>query len=397
MDTNAVENEKKLDDFVKELKATLFDVIALNESKLGVLENSIVNLEDESQEENLRNFWSQYNSSLKNVVLCANELVESLTVVDSLSQAFDNLLQNENTEVVQQEKALVNPTENSIQSDEEAAVENTVDEDEEEAVVEDTADEDEEEAVVENTADEDEEEAVVEDTADEDEEEAVVEDTVDEDEKEVAVEDATDENKVLPEEDQVIVPINMEEGKTENTDEQVVSVPVIPVVENSITEEKPVEASTNDNASPSTELIPLAVEDEESKTSDVTTTSQATDIPVIGTADSTVVIPALGNEAADTTTSSKVVFVKETADPAKAIVVTGKVDGQASKLRQSKDEKKALFEAIVHKTTDENITKEQIEEMMSQLPTVYEQDPKKAEELSAKISAYTKKLSGEVA
>ena len=189
----------------------------------------------------------------------------------------------------------------------------------------------------------------------------------------------------------------MAEGKTENTDEQVVSVPVIPVVENSITEEKPVEASTNDNASPSTELIPLAVEDEESKTSDVTTTSQATDIPVIGTADSTVEIPALGNEAADTTTSSKVVFVKETADPAKAIVVTGKVDGQASKLRQSKDEKKALFEAIVHKTADENITKEQIEEMMSQLPTVYEQDPKKAEELSAKISAYTKKLSGEVA
>ena len=384
MNTNAVENEKKLDDFVKELKATLFDVIALNESKLGVLENSIVNLEDESQEENLRNFWSQYNSSLKNVVLCANELVENLTVVDSLSQAFDNLLQNENTEVVQQEKALVNPTENSIQSDEEAAVENT-------------ADEDEEEAVVENTADEDEEEAVVEDTADEDEEEAVVEDTADEDEKEVAVEDTSDENKVLPEEDQVIVPINMAEGKTENTDEQVVSVPVIPVVENSITEEKPVEASTNDNASPSTELIPLAVEDEESKTSDVTTTSQATDIPVIGTADSTVEIPALGNEAADTTTSSKVVFVKETADPAKAIVVTGKVDGQASKLRQSKDEKKALFEAIVHKTADENITKEQIEEMMSQLPTVYEQDPKKAEELSAKISAYTKKLSGEVA
>ena len=92
------------------------------------------------------------------------------------------------------------------------------------------------------------------------------------------------------------------------------------------------------------------------------------------------------------------VFVKDSYDETKAILVT---KTQAQKLRYSKDLQSTLFNSIhtasdlesSSQVADENVTEEELERMISQLSTLYEQGKmEEAEIMSDKISVLSKKL-----
>lgn len=87
-------------------------------------------------------------------------------------------------------------------------------------------------------------------------------------------------------------------------------------------------------------------------------------------------------------------FVKESSDEGKAILVT---KAQAQKLRYSKDLQTTLVHSIhpVSKAeeVEENVTEEQLESMVEQLASLYEQGKvEEAEEMSDRISVLSKKL-----
>ena len=93
--------------------------------------------------------------------------------------------------------------------------------------------------------------------------------------------------------------------------------------------------------------------------------------------------------------NNKVTYINESNNDGKAIIVTGT---QVTKLRASKDSQKALLDAkkktAETPTVDKNAeTSKQIEEMMAQLPLLYEEGKKaEAEAMSEQISALSKTL-----
>ena len=88
-------------------------------------------------------------------------------------------------------------------------------------------------------------------------------------------------------------------------------------------------------------------------------------------------------------------FVKESSADGKAILVT---KGQAQKLRYSKDLQSSLFHSIhpvsrKEENVEEDVTEEQLEKMVEQLSSLYEQGKvEEAEEMSDRISVLSKKL-----
>ncbi len=315
VDNEYIYQDKTMERLVKDLKATLFEVIVQNEEKIVNLEDAINKESDANRVEFLKGIWETYNREIKEMIKTSKRLSLQVENLDSYQSEIN--MENDNAFVDSNMEEVVN---------EDAQIEN-----DKEVVAE--------ERQIRN-----------------DMQDVITPITINTSPKEV-------QEEVIPQE---VIPVanDMEENKennkqTENVEEAPKEV-VIPTVEAPTQSE----VSSNENV---VENIAPQVEEEQK----VDVVSEA---PV---------------------NKEKRIFIKDNDTADKAILVN---KTQALKLRASRNAQKAIYDSLLQNSTvdsnvEENDTKKQIEDMLAQMPALYEQGKtKEAEAMSEKISVLTKKI-----
>ena len=438
MNTDYISEIKSNDSLVRDLKATLFDFISRNESIIAGIEDAIINENSPERETALREIWAQYNESMKVVINSTNELSSSIGTVSSCLKEyrqFVNLIQRQDRETQLQKEAVEQAHVESNQSSgisledaiekaskesimkvqkedtvevpavevptvevtEEAAVEAPVVEAKEEVAVElpaveAPAVEAKEEVAVELPAVEVptvevKEEAAVEAPAVEAKEEVAVElpsvevPTI-EAKEEVAMEvPAVDAGIVVP--PIVEAPVVEAPVAEEAVDAGIVVPPIVeaPVVEAPVAEEA-VDAGIVVPPIVEAPVVEAPVAEEHSPLVEADNNSGIVLLPLEGDANTVEVDP-----------TGKTVFVKDYPEEDRAILITV---AQAAKLRQSCSVQEALIQSVLSNSTlpsDEVVSAQQLEQMMSELSSLYEQGKtQEAEAMSERISILSKKL-----
>ena len=92
MNTDYIYNDKDVELIVRDLKATLFDILIRNERQIETLENTIVAEKEVKREKKLRDLWAKYNSARKATVNAADSLSESIKALDVCSYGFEEIM-----------------------------------------------------------------------------------------------------------------------------------------------------------------------------------------------------------------------------------------------------------------------------------------------------------------
>ena len=340
---------KDLEELTQKLKLSLFDITAKNQVQLSTIENSIANCEDPSQEEYLRNLWANYYEALKYSINSTDVLIESIEKMDACRALAVETMKRQHTNKEEQ-KAVPAPVKENVEV-------SSMDVPNKDVSSEKVA---EAPAVVEEPK----EESV-----------SVVE---------LPKEQEVVKNDELPKEDsnnQVVEPAKEEVvvEAVNNTDAS-----PLPKEEVELPKEEVVQKEETPQAK---EVVELPKIEENQTVEEVKAPNLSLEE---GKADAVTEIPSLPQ-------AEKMVFMKEGTGNAKAILIN---KNQALKLRLSKDVQSALMSSMGSSTSLENDNavnvddaKKQMEEMMEQLPQLYEQG--KTEEalaMSEKISVLSKKI-----
>jgi len=100
MFTEYIFENKKYELAVRDLKATLFDIVAIEEAKLSSIEEKIEGEYKPERKEELRELCSQQDECLKKVLTISNQLSEALIKLDSYSKSLKELEDENIAEII---------------------------------------------------------------------------------------------------------------------------------------------------------------------------------------------------------------------------------------------------------------------------------------------------------
>ena len=421
------------EEFVKNLKVTFFDIASQNQTIMDEIESFLSKEHDPQKVEDLQNLWANYHETVKVFLNSVEVISDALYKLEACNQSFNEIVEEKETMMDKEQLQASDEAISEIvpEEDDEIEVEEEITEEKDEtsqAEVEETSEVKEETPqeevkeeveetpeVKEETPQEEVKEEVeetpevkeetpqeevkeeVEETPEVKEEnsqeevkEEVKESTETKEEEPLEPVEATGDLEIVEEVNAADNPIPESISELSNVQEEAtdVSKETIPLI-SSDTEVVPAENEevTNDevveeNSEESSPLI-LPVIEEENKQEKVTTDSLSDSSPVIAD------LPSLSTTSEeDDKKKDSLVFHKGMLVTDKAILIN---TTQAAKLRGSLPQQKLLFNK--DSSYDEAVSENQLEEMMNQLATLYEQGKtKEAEQMSEKISVLNKKL-----
>ena len=449
MNAKYIYNDKDVEITVRDLKATLFDIMIHNEQQIEALENTIVAEKDVKKEKSLRDLWAKYNSARKATVNAANSLAESIKALDVCSYGFEEVMRRF-SEISKEQPMMAEDVHEVKKNNSNIQI-----------VTDESTDAIQEIQVKEPSADEIDGVVPIQEK-NEKETVTVVEPVLDSTVSKATTEKQTEESPYVVPEVAAVIPVEPVSSAPEVVQEAPAEVaPAAPeVVQEApaevapaapeVVQEVPAEAAPEivsvtpiDTNLESTEDTPqiIASNDGVDEAPTMVTTEEVNDVPIEPVVDSssnvseessvdtsTVVpeiaaatevgavvskeaIPAIqlpmegdsivinDSYSAPEETSvesatievdpTKTVIVRDYNHDDKAILVT---QSQGKKLRSSKEKQRAL----VHSQSlslEENVTEQQLEDMLSQLTSLYEQGKtEEAEAMSEQISILSKKL-----
>ena len=407
--------EKNMEAIIKELKVMLFDIIAQNEAQISALEQAIVQEQDATKEEALRTLWVKYNNNMKTAINTTDILSASLRGLENCEKEYISVLQENNKQEVEIKDPITKieavtsaPVEEVVTEQVTTPVEETVKEEPVSEVVETPAVPAVETPVAETPV----EEAVAEQEVTTPVEETVKEEPASEAIETPAVPAVETPVAETPVEEvateQVTTPV--EETVKEEPASEVVETPAVPAVETPVAE-APVETAAPEvveqppipevTETPIPEVVQEEVQEEKKETPivDIPKEESKPLEPLTPTNETKEVVAAVQLPTIEEENESPQKLDEEVVEDTNKTVIQKNYDkedrailinqSQATKLRNSKETQKALYET----KNNTSVTEQQLEEMLSQVTALYEEGKtKEAEELSNQINELSKVL-----
>ena len=346
-----------IEEFVKNLKVTFFDISSQSQEVMNRIETYLSHEKDPQKVEDLQNLWALYHDTVKTFLSNVESISNALYTLESCNQSFNSFIA-EKKQSLNEKKELDAQMNHSNEEESIVSIGNDVE-------------------MQENM-----EETSVPDSAEVDEVK---------DGEETPVSASPEVNEIKEEantSDESIAVIEENSNHVEPVDEKISNESIVSM------EETQANDKVEDNQVQDSNIVLPVIEEENFNTSvdaeatntNETITNVSTAIPIIAD------IPSLSTapEVVDNSVNDKMVFHKGMLVNDKAILVNV---SQASNLRASIPNQKELFMQSISSLNEENVSAKQLEEMMNQLSVLYEQGKtKEAEEMSEKISVLNKKM-----
>ena len=404
--------------FVINLKSTVFDVMTSMRRNMDIIEAQIGTVKDEKKNLELQQLWAEYHEADKQCLVSAKRMEEAMERLDNCFQAYYTSLYQPSSvkkvvnnvgEAPTEESVTEAPKEETSEAPAEASVTEAPKEETSEATTEESVTEAPKEVVSEATT-----EAPVTEAPKEETSKATTVEPVVEAPKEVVSEAKTEKKGMSPQDaineliSKAQVSSESEAKEAENETETSKKVLIEPIPEPPTVDESKEAESANESSTESNEdkaniqapnplegLLPLIPEEtpsstekekQEETTSETASSNSLISLPTVEDG----LISARTTVAEKEDNTQSLIFNKTGIEETKAIIVNQK---QKTKLSNSLEMQQTLLEGDIPNIDNKKSVQEQIEQLMNQLPTLYEQgEIAKAEEISEQIRILNEKI-----
>ena len=368
------------------IKIALFDLNAKHQELMFQLEEEIEKEDNQEEEENLKDLWSNYHTAMMETIRSGKELISAIKSLEDCAYSCNQIFEKKRTEKVESplnlsdmveanlpsnlgETPNINSEEESKREESQEATDNTI-----EVIIDgkpvhipvEIPNNLIQNQRIENMKEET--PSIEESSEKEDNLETPKESILEKEEEQDMVKELIPTNIEMPQEEGILSPSDSTEKKdeTQKLDDTIMS-EILP-----------------ENIEVPKQETPLEIESG--------TTSPIVQLPKIEENQ----INEISLKEEELKNTNNKIFKKSDLLDTKAILIT---QNQANKLRASKETQKALFNQKENNyIEEENVTESQMEEMMSQLSSLYEQGKtEEAEKISEKISVLSKKLPSNIA